>query len=220
MAPLMIRCSIVSRGVISDVALAAARPARHAAVPGSAPSQSVPRRLLSIARGSEVRKYSLGALRERSGLGVGWAVTAGACTRCFTSTGPLLAAASKGGRTPLHRAVEDDHALSVKLLLEGGVDMEAKDNKRRTPLVEAAVRGHAALVAMLLAAGADKEAKGPLGLTPLGLAGGRGHVAVVETLLAVGADTGSKGEAGLTPLHVAPFPLPTAPEPCSLNPKP
>ena len=214
MAPLMIRRSLLSRGVISAEALAAARPARQAAftaLPRAAPSHAVPRGLLCIARGSEVREFSLGAPLERSGLGLGWAAMAGACARCFTSTGPLLAAASEDGRTPLHKAVEDDHALSVRVLLEGGVDTEAKDEKGFTSLAEAAGRGHAALVAMLLAAGADKEAKSPLGLTPLGLGGGGGHAAVVEMLLAAGADTGSKSQRGQTPLHVGPIPLPPAP---------
>ena len=209
MAPLVMRRSLLSRGVISAVALAAARPARQAAVPRAAPSQAVPRGLLCIARGSKVRECSLGAPRAWTGLGVGWAAMAGACARCFTSTGPLLAAASTGGRTPLHKAVEDGHAPSVKVLLEAVADKDEKDEKGLTPLAEAAGRGHAALVAMLLAAGADKEAKGPLGLTPLGLAGGKGHAAVVEVLLAAGADTGAKGQArqgGLTPLHVAPHP--------------
>ena len=215
MAPLMIRRSLLSRGVISAAARAAARPARQAAVPRAAPSQAVPRGLLCIARGSEVREYSLGAPRERTGLGLGWAAMAGACARCFTSTGPLLAATSQGGRTPLHKAVEDGHAQSVTVLLEAGADKEAKDETGLTPLVSAAGRGHAALVSMLLAAGADKEAKGPIGLTPLGLAGARGHAEIVETLLAAGANAGSKCDGGLTPLHVPPCPLP--PAPCPLH---
>ena len=171
-----------------------------------------------------MRECLLGAPRERTGLGLGWAAMAGACARCFTSTGPLLAAESvslstqpKGGRTPLHKAVESNHALSVKVLLDEGADKEVKDEDGLTPLAEAAVRGHAALVAILLAAGADKEAKGPLGLTPLGLAAGRGHAAVVESLLAAGVDTGSKGEGGLTPLHVPPCPLPPT-QPRTLHP--
>jgi len=164
-----------------------------------------------------VQEFLLGAPRERTGLGFWRAAMAGACARCFTTTGPLLAAASQGGRTPLHKAVEDGHALSVKVLLEAGADKEEKDEKGLTPLAEAAGRGHAALVAMLLAAGADKEAKGPLGLTPLGLAAGRGHAAVVESLLAAGVDTGSKGEGGLTPLHVPPCPLPPT-QPRTLHP--
>ena len=202
MVPLMIRRSLLSRGVISAVALAAARSARQAAVPHAAPWQAVPR-LLCIARGSEVRECSLGAPRERTGLGFGWAAMAGACARFFTSTGPLLAAASKGGRTPLHKAVEDGYSLNVKELLDAGADKEAKDEMGYTPLAEAAGRGNAALVAMLLAAGADKEAKDLFGGTPLGLAGSMGHAAVVETLLAAGADTEAKNVKGCAPLHYA-----------------
>ena len=101
----------------------------------------------------------------------------------------------------------------VKLLLEAGADVEARDEFGDTALHEAAKRGHAAVVKLLLEAGADMEARDESGDTALHEAvsdswvritikrGGsvESHAAVVKLLLEHGADVEAKDEDGWTP---------------------
>ncbi|KAM0425178.1 hypothetical protein ACHAPT_009495 [Fusarium lateritium] len=94
------------------------------------------------------------------------------------------------------------HRAVVKLLLEKGADIEAKDYGR-TPLSWAALEGHEAVVWLLLEKGADIEAKDNDGLTPLLLAAMMGREAVVRLLLEKGADIEAKDNDGLTPLSLA-----------------
>ena len=47
----------------------------------------------------------------------------------------------------------------VRLLLEKGADLEAKDSNRETALHKAAFRGYEAVVRLLLEKGADRKAK-------------------------------------------------------------
>ena len=92
------------------------------------------------------------------------------------------------GRTPLWLAAEQGHEAVVKLLLEKGAELEAKDEGGGgTPLGRAAEQGHEAVVKLLLEKGAELEAKDEDGGgTPLGRAAGQGHEAVVKLLLEKG----------------------------------
>jgi hypothetical protein len=67
----------------------------------------------------------------------------------------------------------------VKLLLDKGADIEAKDNSGQTPLLWAIYDGRKEIVKLLLDKGADIKAKDKIGLTPLSLAtcGGRKEIA-------------------------------------------
>ena len=81
-------------------------------------------------------------------------------------------------------AVQEGHGVVVKLLLERGAELEAKDNSGQTPLVWAARNGHEAVVKLLLERGAKLEAKdNDSSLTPLEWAVKNGHEAVVKLLL-------------------------------------
>ncbi|WZH42152.1 LOW QUALITY PROTEIN: Serine/threonine-protein phosphatase 6 regulatory ankyrin repeat subunit B [Fusarium acuminatum] len=86
------------------------------------------------------------------------------------------------------------HRVVVKLLLERGAEVEAKDSKHgRTPLSWAAVNGHEATVKLLLDKGADVEAKDKVyGGTPLWWAAENGHEAIVKLLFDKGAGAESK----------------------------
>jgi hypothetical protein len=97
------------------------------------------------------------------------------------------------------------HRVVVKLLLERGAEVEAKDSKHgRTPLSWAAVNGHEATVKLLLDKGADVEAKDKVyGGTPLWWAAENGHEAIVKLLFDKGAGAESKDKYGQTPLSRA-----------------
>ncbi|KAJ1328888.1 ankyrin repeat domain-containing protein 50 [Microdochium nivale] len=97
------------------------------------------------------------------------------------------------------------HRTVVKLLLEKGAEIEAKDSEYgRTPLSWAAKNGHEASVKLLLEKGADIEAKdSEYGQTPLSWAAENGHEAIVKLLLEKGADVEAKDGSGRTPLSWA-----------------
>ncbi|KAH7115564.1 hypothetical protein EDB81DRAFT_287006 [Dactylonectria macrodidyma] len=120
-----------------------------------------------------------------------WKTTRRRTTKYFTD---LMVASYYG-----HRAV-------VKILLERGANIEAKDSAHgRTPLSWAAERGHEASVKLLLKKGADVECKDKRGQTPLSLAAENGDEASVSVklLLEKGADVECKDKRGRTPLSLA-----------------
>jgi ankyrin repeat protein len=91
---------------------------------------------------------------------------------------------------PIHRAARNGHALVVKLLLDSGVDIEAKVNEL-TPLHNAAYNGHEAVVELLLDRGANINASGKKDRdadTPLTMALQGGYEAVALRLINSGAD--------------------------------
>jgi ankyrin repeat protein len=89
----------------------------------------------------------------------------------------------------------------MKLLLEKGADVEAKDTRNgRTPLSWAARNGREGLVKLLLEKGADVGCKSDNGRTPLCWAALSGHEALVKLLLEQGADVECKSDDGRTPL--------------------
>ncbi|KAK1765274.1 ankyrin repeat-containing domain protein [Phialemonium atrogriseum] len=104
------------------------------------------------------------------------------------------------GEILLLRAAGEGHEAVVKLLLEGGASVDAKDRDGQTPLWRAAWGGHEAVVKLLLEGGASVDAKDQDGQTPLWRAAGEGHEAVVKLLLEGGASVDAKDQDGQTPL--------------------
>jgi ankyrin repeat protein len=93
----------------------------------------------------------------------------------------------------------------VKILIDAGADVNAKDARGWGALMKAAYnadldRGFADVAQVLVDAGADVEAPIGYGVRPLMLAAGYGEVAVVETLLHAGADVLARNDGGLTAL--------------------
>jgi len=83
---------------------------------------------------------------------------------------------------PLAQAAVCGHEEVVKLLLDGGGEVDAADNEGWTPLHKAAADGHLPVVKLLLAAGANREAQNARKQTPAMLAKQRKNADVVEAL--------------------------------------
>ena len=72
--------------------------------------------------------------------------------------------------TPLHSASRNSHAAVVRVLLEHGAALDARDRDGCTPLWWAAGIGHFDSAALLLSKGADANARDKDGMTVLGRA--------------------------------------------------
>lgn len=104
-----------------------------------------------------------------------------------------------GNLTDLIIASYYGHPAVVKLLVEKGADIEAKDRDGQTPLSWAAVAGHRTVVELLVEKGADIKVKNNFGQTPFSRAAENGQEAIVELLIKKGAGI----EDCLTPLSLA-----------------
>jgi ankyrin repeat protein len=90
----------------------------------------------------------------------------------------------------LWEAVRRGDTPTVKTLLDGGADANARWRYQQTPLFKAAERGDVEIVRLLLEHGADVNVKDSFyGATPITWAADKGHVEVVRALL----DKGAKG---------------------------
>ena len=85
-------------------------------------------------------------------------------------------------QTPLSWAAAKGHEAIIRLLLDKGANIEAKDEWSRTPLSWAAAKGREAIIQLLLDKGANIEAKDKWGRTPLWWAAANGHEAIVRLL--------------------------------------
>jgi ankyrin repeat protein len=109
---------------------------------------------------------------------------------------------SSRGVTPLMHAAAFGSPQAVKILIDAGADVNAKDGFGATALVWAA--GDAAKAKMLVEHGADVNARTTNGRTPLIVAAIHdGNAATVRRLLDQGADIKTADEQGETALLVA-----------------
>ena len=111
--------------------------------------------------------------------------------RAATARGVLNLAAwrlavNNSGGGPLHRAMDNYDTEALRMLLEAGADVNARDKWGCTPLYKAA-GGDIATTRMLLEAGADVNARYG-DRTPLHEAADRGNVAATRMLLEAGAN--------------------------------
>ena len=130
------------------------------------------------------------------------------------------------GFTPLHMAVIERRLEAIKVLLEAGADLEARDRNGKTPLAWGPFAygkqekhvyeslgkphdtvfvdpGEAEGIKLLLDAGANIHATDSAGDTPLHEAVRLGSLRGVEALIARGAKPNLKNRAGETPLSLA-----------------
>ena len=110
------------------------------------------------------------------------------------------------GRTPLHRAAENESVLGVRKLLQAGADPNTADREGRTPLHLAVQSDSPETVNYLLEAKADPNAADKDGATPLHYAARNRSPDVAQRLLDAGADPNTADREGRTPIDVAPAP--------------
>ena len=104
--------------------------------------------------------------------------------------------------TPLVWSVRKGHIDMVKVLLDGGTDLnKAAKYGRTTPLLEAVTEGRKDVVQLLLDRGADPNKANKVGSTPLHFSALWVNRDVVQLLLDRGADPNKADEVGSTPLH-------------------
>ena len=115
------------------------------------------------------------------------------------AAGTLLAVGAECN-TALHHAARGDHQATVRLLLDRGAHINAKDIAGQTPLHRAAFCGNKATVGLLLDRGADIKAKDSDSQTPLRKAvWGRREVFLLDR----GADIEARDSHEQIPLHSA-----------------
>lgn len=104
----------------------------------------------------------------------------------------------------LHAAIaKGENAAAVKLL-EGGVDIEAKDpGSGASALHYAVMKDNIALVGLLLQRGADVNSRTRSETTPLHTAVLYGRLEVAQFLIEKGAVVDAKSSSGATPLSIA-----------------
>ncbi len=83
---------------------------------------------------------------------------------------------------PVHAAVAARQSAILKMLVEAGADVNARQQAGFTPLHAAAQNGDEAATRMLLAAGADRQARADNQQSPLDMALLGGHGPVAELL--------------------------------------
>jgi len=106
------------------------------------------------------------------------------------------------GLQPLHKATNCSVSM-VRLLIEKGADINAKNNDEETPLHRAVWQSNLDVIRLLIEKGATVNAKGNGGRIPLHEAAFKGNPEVVRLLIEKGATVNAKDSEGKTPLYWA-----------------
>lgn len=108
-----------------------------------------------------------------------------------------------GSRTALMSAAMSNNAEKIQALLDGGADVNRRNNGGETALTFAAFNGWAEVAKLLLARGADVNLVPESGNTALIQAAGRGHALLVRLLIERRADVNARNKDGKTALMIA-----------------
>lgn len=123
------------------------------------------------------------------------------CVKYYLQHGGNIRNQNAFGRTPLHNAVRivGDIAV-VKILLNAGAELEARDHDGRTPLALSAGLYHVDCLELLAGHGGKINTRDRLGMTPLHLAAKQPNIESATCLVKLGADRSAKDNAGMIPL--------------------
>ena len=105
------------------------------------------------------------------------------------------------GRTPLHRAADEDRQEVVRLLIDHGAEVNARDCRGSTPLIAAAEFAGLSVLELLVESGADVPSGNHYGRSALHNAAKREDTIVAEYLISQGAKLNQVCEYG-TPLDL------------------
>ena len=108
-------------------------------------------------------------------------------------------------KTALMLACEGEHKDKdiVRLLIDNGADVDAKDDNGKTALILATMGGRTDMVDLLIKADADMDAKSNYGNTAMMMACDRGDTDIVRLLIDNGADMDAKDNHGYTAMMIA-----------------
>ena len=125
--------------------------------------------------------------------------------RCLRKAGARLGLRDSGGDTALHLVARSGGADvdSAQLLIDGGVDLEARNELGATPLHSAALADCREMADYLISRGARADERDNEKATPLHYAARENAGGVAKALLELGADIDAKNREGNTPLHDA-----------------
>lgn len=107
------------------------------------------------------------------------------------------------GMSALHFAAMNNQLDICEILLQGGINMEAKTKVDRTPLHLACYFGHERIVNLLLTLRCAVNARDMLRMTPLHWAVEKKHKSIVRMLLKSQADVTLVSKFGKTPIALA-----------------
>lgn len=105
--------------------------------------------------------------------------------------------------TYLHKASKHSSFEAFDLLIQMGLDKDARNIYEETPLHLAVQFQHADIVQHLVFHNAKINAKDVKGVTPLHIASSRGNESILHTLIQNGAKINSSDENGAKPIHYA-----------------
>ncbi|KAH8379306.1 hypothetical protein KR009_004135 [Drosophila setifemur] len=148
--------------------------------------------LLGPATGVDLGKQLLQCARDSDVSGVKTALTHGA---------PF--ASDWLGMSALHFAAMNNQLEICEILLQGGINMDAKTKVDRTPLHLACYYGHERVVSLLLALKCSVNSRDMLRMTPLHWAVEKRHKTIVRMLLKYQADVSLVSKFGKTPIGLA-----------------
>ncbi|BFF99850.1 inversin-B [Drosophila madeirensis] len=107
------------------------------------------------------------------------------------------------GMSALHFAAMNNQLEICEILLQGGINMDAKTKVDRTPLHLACYYGHERVVSLLLALKCSVNSRDMLRMTPLHWAVEKKHKSIVRMLLKCQADVSLVSKFGKTPIALA-----------------
>ena len=114
-----------------------------------------------------------------------------------------LSLKDKEGKTPLWYSVKDGQADVMKMLLDKGVEVNARDNKGSIPAQASFLLRDEDVLKLLFQNGANANARNSNGMTPVHFASAFRNSTALESMLQNRGDVHVKDNSGYTPLHYA-----------------